>query len=171
MIKHVAILICLAFLASAGLLSNSRAEAPGVRVDLEAGFRDPPNEVRPSAYWLWLGGHVNRPHVERELKALHAAGVRGLCIFDMGARGAEEGMPPAGPAFMSEPSVEDIVNTWSNRLVGDALLPQEERFCRTNITGSGTPRSPWKDVPLHESGLLGPVRLIPAVEKTIRLSE
>ena len=110
MSKHVTMLLCLAFLASAGVTPGSHAEPPGVPVDLEAGFRDPPNEARPSAYWLWLGGHVNRPHVERELKAFYDAGVRGLCIFDMGARGAPERMPPAGPPFMSEQSVADIAH-------------------------------------------------------------
>ncbi|NQU22307.1 MAG: hypothetical protein HQ567_13585 [Candidatus Nealsonbacteria bacterium] len=110
MIKHAAILLCLACLASVGVNSNSHAEPPGNPVDLEARFLDPPDEARPSAYWLWLGGHVNRAHVERELKAFHDVGVRGLCIFDMGARGAAEGMPPAGPAFLSERSVEDIAH-------------------------------------------------------------
>ena len=110
MAKHVAVLLLIALLALAGLISSSLAEPPGAGVDLATGFRDPPDEARPSAYWLWLGGHVNRPYVERELQALHAAGVRGLCIFDMGARGAEEGLPPAGPAFMSEQSVADIAH-------------------------------------------------------------
>jgi hypothetical protein len=63
----------------------------------------------------------------------------------------------------------EIANTWSNRLVGDTTLPDDQRFCRTNITVSGTPGRPWKDVPLRESGLLGPVRLIPAVRKTVKL--
>ncbi|NQT40625.1 MAG: hypothetical protein HQ581_24240, partial [Planctomycetes bacterium] len=110
MAKSLATLLCLACLASVGVHSNAHAEPPRTNVDLEAGFRDPPREARPSAYWLWLGGHVNRAHVERELKAFHDVGVRGLCIFDMGARGAPEGMPPAGPPFMSEPSVEDIAH-------------------------------------------------------------
>ncbi len=110
MTRRTAVLLCLVILASVGGNSNSRAEPPGTPVDLEAGFRDPPKEARPSAYWLWLGGHVNRPHVERELKAFHDAGVRGLCIFDMGARGAPKGMPPAGPPFMSERSVADIAH-------------------------------------------------------------
>ena len=30
---------------------------------------------------------------------------------------------------------------------------------------------PWKDIPLRQSGLLGPVKLVPAVEKTILLAE
>ncbi len=59
----------------------------------------------------------------------------------------------------------EVANTWSNRLVGDALLPKEQRVCRTNITRSGTPGKPWKQVPLHESGLLGPVRLLPTAER------
>ena len=46
----------------------------------------------------------------------------------------------------------DLVNLWSNRVMGDALLPREKRFARTNITYK-------KGEPLMESGLLGPVRL------------
>ncbi len=63
----------------------------------------------------------------------------------------------------------DIANTWANRLVGDTKLAPEQRFCRTNITVSGTPGRPWKDVPLRESGLLGPVRLVPAQVQTVPL--
>lgn len=63
----------------------------------------------------------------------------------------------------------EVANTWANRLVGDARLPEDQRLCRTNITGSGTPRKPWRDVPLRESGLLGPVRLVMTIEKTINL--
>jgi len=65
----------------------------------------------------------------------------------------------------------EITNTWANRLVGDAQLPPEKRYCRTNITYSGTPGKPWKDIPLRESGLLGPVELVQAVEKNVSLTE
>jgi hypothetical protein len=65
----------------------------------------------------------------------------------------------------------EITNTWANRLVGDAQLPPEKRFCRTNITSSGTPGKSWKDIPLRESGLFGPVELVQAVEKTISLNK
>jgi hypothetical protein len=63
----------------------------------------------------------------------------------------------------------DIANTWANRLVGDARLPEDQRLCRTNITGSGTPRKSWRDIKLRQSGLLGPVKLVMAVEKTVAL--
>jgi hypothetical protein len=67
--------------------------------------------------------------------------------------------------------VVEVSNTWANRLVGDARSAPAQRYGRTNITGSGTPRKPWKDVALRDSGLLGTVRLIPAVEKAIRLDD
>ena len=55
----------------------------------------------------------------------------------------------------------EVANTWSNRLVGDAHAAEGKRYCRTNITGS---KKPWRDVPLLESGLLGPVQLTSAQE-------
>jgi hypothetical protein len=53
-----------------------------------------------------------------------------------------------------------VANTWNNRLVGDAHLPEDQRYCRTNMQQSRTWRTPWKDTPLIESGLLGPVQLV-----------
>ena len=46
----------------------------------------------------------------------------------------------------------DIVNLWTNRVIGDAALPPEHRLTKTNIEFK-------KDDPLLESGLLGPVEL------------
>lgn len=54
----------------------------------------------------------------------------------------------------------EVANTWANRLVGDAHSPEEKRFCRTNITSSGTQRKLWKDIELRESGLFGPVKVV-----------
>jgi hypothetical protein len=54
----------------------------------------------------------------------------------------------------------EVANTWNNRLVGDAQLPEDERFTKTNITGPNwQTRIPWKDSPLRESGLIGPVSI------------
>ena len=52
----------------------------------------------------------------------------------------------------------EVANTWSNRLVGDARTEGRD-YCRTNIAKSLTWQVPWKDTPLLESGLLGPVTL------------
>ena len=56
--------------------------------------------------------------------------------------------------------VVQIANTWSNRLVGDAGLPPDERFTRTNVSQTNGRR--WSDTPLLRSGLFGPVQLLPA---------
>lgn len=55
--------------------------------------------------------------------------------------------------------VVEVINTWHNRLIGDARLPAAERRTRTNIALSQ--RKPWKDHEPIESGLFGPVRLVP----------
>ncbi len=67
----------------------------------------------------------------------------------------------------------DVANTWANRLIGDAHLPPEKRFTRSNmylyekpddIPEGGTKKfMPWQgfhkeDAPMP-SGLLGPVKL------------
>ncbi len=54
----------------------------------------------------------------------------------------------------------EVINTWQNRLIADARLPAAERRTRTNILVSQ--RKPWKDLEPIESGLFGPVRLVPS---------
>lgn len=47
----------------------------------------------------------------------------------------------------------DVVNLWPNRLIGDAFLPDEQKFTQTNI------RKFTQNTKLLPSGLLGPVRI------------
>jgi hypothetical protein len=47
----------------------------------------------------------------------------------------------------------EVANLWINRLVGDASLPADKRFTRTNVGYAS-------DYPLSPSGLLGPVVLV-----------
>ncbi len=49
-----------------------------------------------------------------------------------------------------------VVNLWPNRLIGDLFLPEEKRYTKTNI------HKFKKTNELRISGLLGPVRIIPA---------
>jgi hypothetical protein len=55
----------------------------------------------------------------------------------------------------------EVANTWSNRLTGQALSEASE-LARTNARWN-------KSTPLLASGLLGPVRILPAREAEIRL--
>ena len=55
-----------------------------------------------------------------------------------------------------------IANSWCNRIIGDAITG--EKFTNTNITHTTPPgvdgkTVPWAEVPLVESGLLGPVTI------------
>jgi hypothetical protein len=77
---------------------------------LEEGFRNPPMTSRPAVYYLLLNGYVNRDYLERELAEYHRAGIGGLCIFDMGARGDPGAQPPAGPAFLGPESVASLAH-------------------------------------------------------------
>jgi hypothetical protein len=62
----------------------------------------------------------------------------------------------------------EVANVWSNRIKGDAVTGQ--KFTNSNITNTIVPaptiesgdqtRIPWANVPLIESGLIGPVKLI-----------
>ena len=61
--------------------------------------------------------------------------------------------------------VVEVANTWSNRLVGDAQNPNGKQYCRTNIAKSLTWQVPWKETPLLESGLLGPVKIMTTTHK------
>jgi hypothetical protein len=47
-----------------------------------------------------------------------------------------------------------VVNLWPNRIIGDQLLPDEQRFTRTNVIKFTA------EYPLLPSGLAGPVRLL-----------
>jgi hypothetical protein len=59
--------------------------------------------------------------------------------------------------------VVEIANTWSNRIVGDAVTGKnftQTNIPATNVYGLNHQRVPWKDVPLLKSGLFGPVKII-----------
>lgn len=98
--RKAAWLLWLLVLAAGAARSASLAE----------GFRNPPPEARPSTYFLLLNGYLNRASVEQELAEYQRAGVSGICLFDMGARGDARHVPPAGPPFLSRDSVDDLAH-------------------------------------------------------------
>jgi hypothetical protein len=64
--------------------------------ELARGFLNPPADARPHVYWLWLNGYVNLETAKAELEAMKEAGIGGVLLFDMGARGDKSTVPPAG---------------------------------------------------------------------------
>ena len=96
---------------TAALLASTFAafvSATAAEISLEAGFRAPPPAARPHTYWLWLNGHVHLPTAMDELKAMQAAGLGGVLLFEMGARGDPATIPPPGPAFLSPEWVQQL---------------------------------------------------------------
>lgn len=63
----------------------------------------------------------------------------------------------------------EVINLWINRLAGDKNLPDGKKFTSTNIRSDGATRyseeEPWRE---KTAGLLGPVRLLPSVEVTVK---
>lgn len=90
-------------------------------VNLDQGFRHVPDADRPWTYWWRLNGNVDERTIARDLEAMKATGFGGFLLFD--ARG-----------------YHDDLNTWGNRLIGDAALPEEKRIARS-ADQSGRPWS------------------------------
>jgi hypothetical protein len=63
----------------------------------------------------------------------------------------------------------EVANDWSNRITGDQKLPKEKRFTSTNITSPTSSDLLWKDAPLLESGLMGPVGIIVSKKVAVNL--
>jgi hypothetical protein len=53
-----------------------------------------------------------------------------------------------------------VTNLWPNRLIGDARLPRERRFTRTNVEKFNRPPKEGGEHQLLPSGLLGPVTIL-----------
>lgn len=70
-------------------------------------FMDPPRIARTKAYWDWLNGNVNRQQLSRDLKEAKSKGMGGLEIWDVGVL-RNSSQVPAGPAFLSPESVQNI---------------------------------------------------------------
>jgi len=106
-------LLVTAFMLAA--ICQATAAKPGARIEtsLAAGFLNPPKAARPSTYYLLLNGYMNRDHVDQELEQLHSMGIRGLCVFDMGARGRADALPPNGPAFMMDDWIQNFAHLLS----------------------------------------------------------
>lgn len=56
-----------------------------------------------------------------------------------------------------------VTNLWPNRLIGDAALPENQRFTWTTF-------QPYQsNDPLLESGLIGPVKILPVARQALTI--
>ncbi len=93
------------------LACDTKNSTPGSDIaggQLEKGFRNPPMQARPRAYWSWMNGNVDLPRLTYELEEYRDKGFGGLDIFDIGAVDPDK-VVPAGNQFMGKESVDAIV--------------------------------------------------------------
>jgi hypothetical protein len=64
--------------------------------DLAAGFRNPPDAVRPWVYWFWLNSNITRQGITADLEAMKRVGIGGVLIMEV-----DQGAPVGPAAFMS----------------------------------------------------------------------
>jgi hypothetical protein len=123
-------------------------------------FRKTLGELLVDAYYREASASARRVGLGVEAEAGGPGPpVHQVPVDALAALGAIDAM--RGEFWPFRPGLEiEVANTWANRIVGDTGLPEEQRRTRTNITGTGTPRVQWADLPLRDSGLFGPVRLI-----------
>jgi hypothetical protein len=72
---------------------------------LTQGFRNPPDNARPKAYWWCLNGNIDTVRAKEEFLAMKRAGISGFDIFEIGVPKSDT-MIPGGPAFMSDESLQ-----------------------------------------------------------------
>jgi hypothetical protein len=74
-------------------------------------FRTPPIAARPSCFWSWLNGNVDRKQITRELEEMKAKGMRGGIIWDIGSIADPNKIIPVGPQFLGPESLKSIHHT------------------------------------------------------------
>lgn len=113
-IRSVLVVVCLVgqILLPGGVLSSEPDFLPVVRselaaglesvVDLESGWKDPPQSAKTRCWWWWLNGNVTREGITRDLQEMKRQGLGGANIIDAGGadqRGHRQ--VPHGPDFGS----------------------------------------------------------------------
>jgi len=119
---------------------------------LEQGFRQPPEDTKPSCYWYWISDNTSREGLTRDLEAMARVGIGGAFIGTLWLPPWEIDITDAARPGKNELEIE-VINVWHNRLVGDAKLPPDKR---KTFLGAQTVET---NAPLQPAGLLGPVKI------------
>lgn len=78
---------------------------------IEKGFKTPPVTARPKALWPWVNGNASLSQITYELEESKRKGMGGFDIWDIGASVDPDKVIPAGPAFLSDQSLQAIAHT------------------------------------------------------------
>lgn len=65
-------------------------------------FKNPPQDMQPWVYWMWVNGNVSKEGVEKDLEAMHRVGINGAIILDV------DQYSPDGPVVYNDKNWQDI---------------------------------------------------------------
>jgi len=74
----------------------------------DTAFKNPPLSAKPKALWPWVNGNFSLSQITYELEQAKQKGMSGFDIWDVGAMVDNDKILPAGPAFLSDESVQGI---------------------------------------------------------------
>ncbi|KAA6339661.1 hypothetical protein EZS27_012417 [termite gut metagenome] len=111
--NYLPLILCLLLAGCTGHHPVAGPIPEGVtKIDLETGFRTPPDEVKPRVFWWWLQGNISREGILSDLTEMKKAGIKGAIVFDAGSSSFYTGgkvtyskavlLNPPGPGFMSD---------------------------------------------------------------------
>ena len=66
------------------ILVNCTGHLKEKSVDLEAGFKNPPESAKPRVWWHWMNGNITKEGIRADLEWMHRVGIGGFQNFDAG---------------------------------------------------------------------------------------
>ncbi|KEZ94293.1 hypothetical protein IL45_03840 [Nonlabens ulvanivorans] len=69
--------------------------------DLEAGFKNPPNEAKARTWWHWISGNVSKSGITKDLEAMKSVGIQEAQLFNV-----HLGFPKGPVTYLSEEWLE-----------------------------------------------------------------
>ena len=76
----------------------------GSAAELSKVFQAPPDWAKPSGYWWWLNGNVDKEAITRDMEEFKAKGMGAVLLVSSGQWGGR--MPVNGPKFLSDEWME-----------------------------------------------------------------
>ena len=89
--------ISLIILLFSCLCCNQSAQTEEHLADLEAGFKNPPNEAKARNWWHWISGNVSKSGITKDLEAMKSIGIQEAQLFNV-----HLGFPKGPIKYLSE---------------------------------------------------------------------
>ncbi len=75
-------LICLFLILVSCQNQNVNSNSEKV-INLEAGFKTPPNQAKPRTWWHWISGNVSKSGITKDLEAMKSVCIQEAQLFNV----------------------------------------------------------------------------------------